>query len=118
MSKRFGRKQKRKLHETIKRLEYAAFGPYGECPAHVKSIDDLPITSNVIKINDDPRNYYDTSVSIDVAEYDYDLIEFMLNNPVRLGGRCLMATQVSVARIGRFECQSISIDFKQVKAPR
>lgn len=115
---RFGRKQKRKLLEEIKRLEYAAFGPYGECPKRIHSIDDLPITSKSIRIDDNPRSYYDVAVSIEVADYDTDRIMFMQNNLVRLDGRCLMAVNVSPPRIGRFENPQMSIDFKQVVAQR
>jgi hypothetical protein len=118
MTKRFGRKQKRKFREEVKRLEYAAFGPYGECPKRITSIDDLPITSKSIRISDDPRSYYDVSVSIDVASYDFDRIQYMQNNPVRLDGRCLIATNVNVPHIGRLQTVCCSIDFKQIVAPR
>jgi hypothetical protein len=121
MSKRFGRKQKRALRDRISYLETVAYGPAGPCPDHIESIDDLVYSSKTIRIEDDPRRGYETSVSIEIPLFDrgvMDRVMDMRDGPVRLDGRCLINTGTDMPRTNGIQVLMTMVHFKQIVPPR
>ncbi len=120
MANRFGRRRKRALEQKVKDLEEIAYGPFGKCPNHVESIDDLVTVSRSTRINEE-RGRYEVDVSMEVlmiGPKDCDRVQSMAigEGCFRLNGRGLRVVGVDVTR-GEWLNRSptATINLKQIR---